>query len=158
MLCPLTSFTMKVNPRLAKRPLKTNGRLANRRLSSLVKEATDKKRACGGQYYVNISCHHVANWPSTERTPSFGARDKNIYLFWWPKTHRYCRAIYMLRDESTSFFVTYAMYGWSKPNWFICFTTLSVFPLNTNCTYTYTIITAVWSYDKYISKKNYIYV
>ena len=33
-------FTKKVNPRLAKRPLKTNGRLANLELTSLVKEAT----------------------------------------------------------------------------------------------------------------------
>ena len=36
---PVVSFTNKVNPRLAKRPLKTNGRLANLELSSLVKEA-----------------------------------------------------------------------------------------------------------------------
>ena len=32
-------FTKDVNPPLAKRPLKTNGRLANRRFNSLVKEA-----------------------------------------------------------------------------------------------------------------------
>ena len=32
-------FTKEVNPRLAKRPLKTNGRLANRGLTSLVIEA-----------------------------------------------------------------------------------------------------------------------
>ena len=38
---PVASFTKEVNPRLAKRPLKTNGRLANRWLTSLVKEATD---------------------------------------------------------------------------------------------------------------------
>ena len=36
----VASFTKEVNPRLAKRPLKTNGRLANRWLTSLVKEAT----------------------------------------------------------------------------------------------------------------------
>ena len=36
----VASFTKEVNPRLAKRPLKTNGRLANRGLTSLVKEAT----------------------------------------------------------------------------------------------------------------------
>ena len=42
MFLPTTvaSFTKEVNPRLAKRPLKTNGRLANRGLTSLVKEAT----------------------------------------------------------------------------------------------------------------------
>ena len=33
-------FTKVVNPRLAKRPLIFNGRLANRGLTSLVKEAT----------------------------------------------------------------------------------------------------------------------
>ena len=33
-------FTKEFNPRLAKRPLKTNGRLADRRLTSLEKEAT----------------------------------------------------------------------------------------------------------------------
>ena len=37
---PAASFTKKVNTRLAKRPLKTNGRLANLVLASLVKEAT----------------------------------------------------------------------------------------------------------------------
>ena len=36
----VASFTEEVNQRLAKRPLKTNGRLANRGLTSLVKEAT----------------------------------------------------------------------------------------------------------------------
>ena len=41
MLRPVASFTKEVNPRLAKRPLKTNGRLANLGLTSLVKEATD---------------------------------------------------------------------------------------------------------------------
>ena len=34
----MTSFTKKVNPRLAKRPLVFNGRLDNRGLTSLVKE------------------------------------------------------------------------------------------------------------------------
>ena len=33
-------FTKEVNPRLAKRPLKSNGRLANRGLTSFVKDAT----------------------------------------------------------------------------------------------------------------------
>ena len=36
----VASFTKQVNPRLTKRPLKTNGRLANLGLTSLVKEAT----------------------------------------------------------------------------------------------------------------------
>ena len=37
---PVVSFTKEVNPRLAKRPLIFNGRLDNRGLTSLVKEAT----------------------------------------------------------------------------------------------------------------------
>ena len=36
----VVSFTKEVNPRLAKRPLVSNGRLANRGLTSLVKETT----------------------------------------------------------------------------------------------------------------------
>ena len=39
----VASFTKEVNPRLAKRPLKTNGRLANRELTSLVKEANEAR-------------------------------------------------------------------------------------------------------------------
>ena len=39
-MATVAPFTMEVNPRLAKRPLKTNGRLANRGSTSLVKEAT----------------------------------------------------------------------------------------------------------------------
>ena len=35
-------FTKEVNPRLAKRPLVFNGRLVNRGLTFLIKEATDK--------------------------------------------------------------------------------------------------------------------
>ena len=42
------SFTKKVNWRLAKRPLKTSGHLANRQLTSLVKEA------CGGVYLHDL--------------------------------------------------------------------------------------------------------
>ena len=37
---PVTSFTKEVYERLAKRPLIFNGRLANRQLTSLIKEAT----------------------------------------------------------------------------------------------------------------------
>ena len=37
---PMASFTEEIDPGLAQRPMKTNGRLANRRLTSLVKEAT----------------------------------------------------------------------------------------------------------------------
>ena len=39
----MASFTKQVNRRLAKRPLKTNGRLANRRLTSIAKEVTGRR-------------------------------------------------------------------------------------------------------------------
>ena len=39
---PVDSFTKEINPRLAKRPLETNGRLANVVLTSLLKEATSR--------------------------------------------------------------------------------------------------------------------
>ena len=39
----MASFTKEVNSRLAKRPLVFNGRLANRGLTSLVKDATGVK-------------------------------------------------------------------------------------------------------------------
>ena len=38
---PVASINKEVNSRLAKRPLKTNGHLANLMLTSCVKEATD---------------------------------------------------------------------------------------------------------------------
>ena len=41
-LAPVASFTKEVNPQLAKRPLVFNGCLANRGLTSLVKEATGR--------------------------------------------------------------------------------------------------------------------
>ena len=44
VLSSVASFTKKVNQGLAKRPLQTNGRLANHRLTSLVKEATAVKK------------------------------------------------------------------------------------------------------------------
>ena len=44
---PVAHFIEEVNPRLAKRPLIFNGRLANRGLTSLVKEAI----ASGPFYY-----------------------------------------------------------------------------------------------------------
>ena len=43
----VASFTKEVNSRLAKRPLIFNGRLANRGLTSLVKEAAAEVRITG---------------------------------------------------------------------------------------------------------------
>ena len=59
-------FIKQVNPLLAKRPLKTNGRLANRWLTSLVKEAkgvpvSDIIPNHGMNYgYTNLA--HTASW------------------------------------------------------------------------------------------------
>ena len=43
---PVASFIREVDRRLARHPLKTNGRLASRRLASLVKEATGGYIVC----------------------------------------------------------------------------------------------------------------
>ena len=53
---PVASITKEVNPRLAKRPLKTNGRLANRGLTSLVKEAT------GDWFWLNFGLSWNDHW------------------------------------------------------------------------------------------------
>ena len=53
LLLSVAYFTKEVNPQLAKCPLKTNGRLANCRLTSLVKEAT------GGPRYLLFSCQSL---------------------------------------------------------------------------------------------------
>ena len=44
MTSHVVSFTKEVNPRLAEHPLKTKGRLANRRLTSFVKDANGPQR------------------------------------------------------------------------------------------------------------------
>ena len=66
---PVVSFTKEVNWRLAKRSLKTNGRLANRQLTSLVKEATDILVTCIARapatwYWL---CRITRSCPSTRR-------------------------------------------------------------------------------------------
>ena len=50
-------FTKDVKPRLAKRPLKTNGRLANRGLTSLVKEATVCREAGAMRNEISGLCY-----------------------------------------------------------------------------------------------------
>ena len=59
---PLASFTKEVNPWLAKHPLKTNGCLAYRRLTSSVKEAT------GSLLFLNSSHQWMASWMWLEVT------------------------------------------------------------------------------------------
>ena len=54
-------FTKEVNPRLAKRPLKTNGRL-NRGLTSLVKEATDDSSSRQMPWYRTRVEDPEASW------------------------------------------------------------------------------------------------
>ena len=60
ILRPVASFTKEVDLRLAKRPLKTNGRLANRGLTSLVKEATGVQ--LGGAAVDTLKPEEVANF------------------------------------------------------------------------------------------------
>ena len=56
-MLPVASFTEEVHPRLAKRPLKTNGRLANHGLTSLVKEATGSH--CWCFFPATLFCNQV---------------------------------------------------------------------------------------------------
>ena len=48
----MASFTKEVNLRLAKGPLVFNGRLANRRLTNLVKEATGVNELSNLEIYI----------------------------------------------------------------------------------------------------------
>ena len=63
-LSPVASFTKEFNLRLAKRPLVFNGRLANRGLNSLVKEATGHSISqlswCGS---VTCNCTSLSGVP-----------------------------------------------------------------------------------------------
>ena len=56
---PVASFANKVNPRFAKRPLKTNERLANLELTSLVKEAAGRRQAINRANADLLSMGHL---------------------------------------------------------------------------------------------------
>ena len=56
---PVASFTKEVNQRLAKRPWKTNGHLANRWLTSLVKEAMFAQRVIAVKRWIHQK--HISN-------------------------------------------------------------------------------------------------
>ena len=57
-LISVASFTKEVNLYLAKRPLKTNGHLANRKLTPLVKEVTGRVLCVLSQYFRETSLPH----------------------------------------------------------------------------------------------------
>ena len=65
-------FTTEVNPRLAKRPLKTNGRLANLELTSLVKEATSCRKS--------VSKWRLTKPKAGSGVPSSGGSDQMGYV------------------------------------------------------------------------------
>ena len=48
----MASFIKEVNPRLAKRPLKTHGRLANRGLTSLALKINNACAVYGANYMI----------------------------------------------------------------------------------------------------------
>ena len=75
---PVASFTKEVNPRLAKRPLKTNGRLANRELTSLVKEPPPPS----GRHEHNFSI----SWAIWNKLWFF-PRNPNRFSTWWHHIH-----------------------------------------------------------------------
>ena len=58
---PVASFAKEVNPLLAKRPLKTNGRLANLELTSLAKEATGHQQPFYWIYIIKGSLFSTKN-------------------------------------------------------------------------------------------------
>ena len=63
-VCAMTqgpTFIKEVNPQLTRRPLKTNGRLANHRLTSLVKESTVHPHpyACRNNFNGPLSCRDL---------------------------------------------------------------------------------------------------
>ena len=62
-MTPVASFTKEVNPQLAKGPLKTNGCLANRELTSLVNEATHVLVSCVARISAAMILNvHVFCW------------------------------------------------------------------------------------------------
>ena len=72
----MASFIKEVNPQLAKRPLKTNGHLANLELTSLLKEATGVHLSPGRpnthilQIYMYLQSLKYFNHP-TQKHPHF---------------------------------------------------------------------------------------
>ena len=84
---PVASFIKEVNPRLAKHPLNTNGCLANRGLTSLVKGATDvytigKRRVVNEtRLQIQVACRDTGYWIETGSPLIWGRRhDRNYRL------------------------------------------------------------------------------
>ena len=71
----VASFTKEVNPRLAKRPLKINGRLANRGLTLLVREATERFLSDAGT--IDEAKRQTITWT---QTGLFSIEPVGIYL------------------------------------------------------------------------------
>ena len=74
----MASFTKEVNRRLAKRPLKTNGRLTNRQLTSLVKEATGV-----GRVFQPIRKWQLQIWSRTSTLHTGGYRLQTTIRWHW---------------------------------------------------------------------------
>ena len=94
---PVASLTKEVDPRLAKRPLIFNGRLANRGFTSLVNEATGRQQP---QY-----------WQVLFEWSGFRARRSDIYMSDQTGWHSY-----ILRSQryfiSEWFIFRFKMYAW----------------------------------------------
>ena len=75
-LIPVSSFTKGGNPRLAKGPLVLNGCLANRGLTSLVKEAT-----CGPVSY-KLSLGQVMSWHQTKQPVHIRQHFSKLFSLW----------------------------------------------------------------------------
>ena len=84
---PVASFTKEVNWRLAKCPLKTNGRFANRQLTSLVKEATGDQQP---SYRLNLAfcVTWIISCNITTIKHSIFIEERSLWpreIIWWQK-------------------------------------------------------------------------
>ena len=132
---PVASFTKEVNRRLAKRPLVFNGRLANRRLTSLVKDALamELRHSCTNPSiywwtwcYVFLVCHclirrFVTDQDGAVATVVFelGQLWRDLMLYYsYMRTH--ARITYVIyRDyELCSWFYSISIYCFIYETWF----------------------------------------
>ena len=90
---PVTSFTKEVNPRLAKRPLVFNGRLANRGLTSLIKGATGVEQAT--DHYPNkwllisLTLLYVIRYWIGECFVKWVELGSGFDVLWWDLTKKF---------------------------------------------------------------------
>ena len=92
----MASFTKAVNPRFAKRPLKTNGCLANRGLTSLVKEVTSmyQRGEIDIVYIAFVSLNATKGNGQIAALHMWDARRTIVGIIIQPSYHKYMFDIY----------------------------------------------------------------